>query len=405
MFKYLACCFMLVLIYPLGVDLYLVGLPDIAKDLNATTIDLHTAFSIYLAGMASTMIIAGLVSDRFGRKPIALLGALIFVCASYGAALTVSTEQFLFARFWQGVGAGFCYVVTFAILRDTLDDDKRSKVLSVINGITCIVPVIAPVFGYLLLMCFKWPSLFTGMAIFAGTSCLVCLFLLDETYHKNKETHQERESSSGESLLSSLFISRLFITCLSITAILTYVNTSPIILMNQMGLSTAQYSISMTGLAIFSMITSFLMPYILSKCGQKSILLLSQALFLSCAILFLITQTLHLSTYLNLVGFAMIGIGFAMGFGILMSQALNPFKQNAGLASSVLAICQIAFSASYIWIMGMLGVSAVNMLIILLLFSSIASTIVLISVPNQRDRLQECPTPRDESSDITSPSA
>lgn len=405
MFKYLACCFMLVLIYPLGVDLYLVGLPDIAKDLNATTIDLHTAFSIYLAGMASTMIIAGLVSDRFGRKPIALLGALIFVCASYGAALTVSTEQFLFARVWQGVGAGFCYVVTFAILRDTLDDDKRSKVLSVINGITCIVPVIAPVFGYLLLMCFKWPSLFTGMAIFAGTSCLVCLFLLDETYHKNKETHQERESSSGESLLSSLFISRLFITCLSITAILTYVNTSPIILMNQMGLSTAQYSISMTGLAIFSMITSFLMPYILSKCGQKSILLLSQALFLSCAILFLITQTLHLSTYLNLVGFAMIGIGFAMGFGILMSQALNPFKQNAGLASSVLAICQIAFSASYIWIMGMLGVSAVNMLIILLLFSSIASTIVLISVPNQRDRLQECPTPRDESSDITSPSA
>lgn len=405
MFKYLACCFMLVLIYPLGVDLYLVGLPDIAKDLNATTIDLHTAFSIYLAGMASTMIIAGLVSDRFGRKPIALLGALIFVCASYGAALTVSTEQFLFARFWQGVGAGFCYVVTFAILRDTLDDDKRSKVLSVINGITCIVPVIAPVFGYLLLMYFKWPSLFTGMAIFAGTSCLVCLFLLDETYHKNKETHQERESSSGESLLSSLFISRLFITCLSITAILTYVNTSPIILMNQMGLSTAQYSISMTGLAIFSMITSFLMPYILSKCGQKSILLLSQALFLSCAILFLITQTLHLSTYLNLVGFAMIGIGFAMGFGILMSQALNPFKQNAGLASSVLAICQIAFSASYIWIMGMLGVSAVNMLIILLLFSSIASTIVLISVPNQRDRLQECPTPRDESSDITSPSA
>jgi Major Facilitator Superfamily. len=69
---------MLILIYPLGVDLYLVGLPDIARDLNASAVDLHTAFSIYLAGMASTMIIAGIVSDRFGRKPIALLGALIF---------------------------------------------------------------------------------------------------------------------------------------------------------------------------------------------------------------------------------------------------------------------------------------------------------------------------------------
>jgi DHA1 family multidrug resistance protein-like MFS transporter len=335
------------------------------------------------------MIIAGLVSDRFGRKPIALLGALIFVCASYGAALTVSAEQFLFARFWQGVGAGFCYVVTFAILRDTLDDDKRSKVLSVINGITCIVPVIAPVLGYLLLMRFEWPSLFTGMAIFAGISCLVCIFWLDETYHNNKETHPNREISDNESLLSPLFISRLFITCLSITAILTYVNTSPIILMSQMGLSTGQYSISMTGLASFSMITSFLTPYLLSKLGQKTVLLLSQILFLSCAIIFALTQTLGLNAYLNLVGFAMIGVGFAMGFGILMSQALNPFKQNAGLASSVLAICQIAFSAGYIWIMGMLGVSAVNMLIILLLFSSIANTIVLVSVPNQRECLQE----------------
>lgn len=283
--KCLTCCLMLILIYPLGVDLYLVGLPDIARDLNASAVDLHTAFSIYLAGMASTMIIAGIVSDRFGRKPIALLGALIFSCASYGAALTITADQFLFARFWQGVGAGFCYVVTFAILRDALDDDKRSKVLSVINGITCIVPVIAPVLGYLLLMNFKWPSLFTGMAIFAGISCFVCLVWLDETYHKNKDAHQTTDLS-GESLLSSLFISRLFITCLSITAILTYVNTSPIILITQMGFSTAQYSISMAVLASFSMITSFLMPYLLSRLGQTTVLFLSQMLFLTCACVF-----------------------------------------------------------------------------------------------------------------------
>lgn len=84
----------------------------------------------------------------------------------------------------------------------------------------------------------------------------------------------------------------------------------------------------------------------------------------------------------------MIGVSFAMGFGVLMSQALKPFKQNAGLASSVLAICQIAFSAGYIWIMGMFGVSAVNMLIILLVFSSIANSIILIAVPNQQRSLQ-----------------
>lgn len=383
MLKYLTCCFLLILIYPMGVDLYLVGLPDIARDLEASTVDLHAAFSIYLVGMASTMIIAGVVSDRLGRKPIALLGALLFACASYASSLITSADLFLFSRFFQGVGAGFCYVVTFAILRDTLDDDKRSKVLSVINGITCIIPVIAPVLGYLLLLKFRWPSLFIGMAIFASVSCFVCLLWLDETHRKNRNK-QPPTDHAKESLFSSLFISRLFITCLSITAILTYVNTSPIILMNQMGLSTGQYSISMAALASFSMITSFLTPYLLSKLGQKTLLFLSQFLFLLCAGIFFFTQNLHLNAYLNLAGFAMIGIGFAMGFGILMSQALTPFKQHAGLASSVLAICQIAFSACYIWIMGALEVSAINMLIILLVFSSIANTLVLSVVPNQQ---------------------
>ncbi len=49
--------------------------------------------------------------------------------------------------------------MAFAILRDTLDDRRRAKVLSLLNGITCIIPVLAPVLGHLIMLKFPWQSL------------------------------------------------------------------------------------------------------------------------------------------------------------------------------------------------------------------------------------------------------
>ncbi|BAJ02062.1 MFS transporter [Shewanella violacea] len=408
MFRYLLCSFALVLVYPLGIDLYLVGLPDIARDLNASQADLHLAFSIYLAGMASTMLLAGWLADRIGRKPIALMGAATFAIASWYAASSVTVDYFLFARFGQGIGAGFCYVVTFAILRDTLDDDKRAKILTMINGITCIVPVLAPVIGHLILMGFEWPSLFISMAIMATLIFQLCLLILKETKpshiettHRNMNTstqschrvnqaHDHKANLANEAtkkicdepLGSRLFISRLIMTSLAVTAILTYVNTSPMLLMEQMGYSTGKYSAAMAGLAVISMTSSFLAPKLLTHFGQQRIMLASQGLYICSAVVFMAGYQFELDSRVNLLGISLICAGFSLGFGTAMSQALSPFSRRAGMASSVLGIFQIACSAAYITAMGWLGISTLNMLIFLLLTTGLTSIILLHVVPS-----------------------
>lgn len=68
MSRFLICSFALVLLYPAGIDMYLVGLPRIAADLNASEAQLHIAFSVYLAGMAAAMLFAGKVADRSGES-------------------------------------------------------------------------------------------------------------------------------------------------------------------------------------------------------------------------------------------------------------------------------------------------------------------------------------------------
>ena len=81
-------------------------------------------------------------------------GAALFIIASVFCSLAKTSALFLAGRFLQGLGAGCCYVVAFAILHDTLDDRRRAKVLSLLNGITCIIPVLAPVLGHLIMLKF-----------------------------------------------------------------------------------------------------------------------------------------------------------------------------------------------------------------------------------------------------------
>ncbi|WEM44727.1 MFS transporter (plasmid) [Photobacterium sp. DA100] len=396
MIRFLLCSFALVLLYPTAIDLYLVGLPQIASDLGATESQLHIAFSVYLAGMATTMFFAGKLSDSIGRKPVAMTGATIFIFASLLGGQADSSSTFLIARFAQGIGAGSCYVVAFAILRDTLDDQRRAKVLSMLNGITCIVPVIAPVVGHLIMLKFPWPSLFTTMAVMGVVVCILSTFVLKESNANRRSNESAAETGSShpsettlakraaEPFLGRFFISRVIITSIGVTTILTYVNVSPMLVMEVMGFDRGGYSTIMALTALVSMITSFSAPFLLSIFRQRSLMLLSQGLFATAATVLVASGVSTLDQIANLIGFGLICAGFSIGFGVTMSQALSPFSLRAGMASSILGIAQVCASAFYIWLMGLLGVSALNMLIIILALGGVisAALILLVALPS-----------------------
>ncbi len=394
--RYLLCSFAFVLLYPTAIDLYLVALPQIANDLSASESQLHIAFSIYLAGLASTMVFIGRAADRFGRKPVAMCGAVIFTLASMLAGSAETSDSFLIMRFFQGVGAACCYVVAFAILRDTLDEQKRAKVLSMLNGITCSIPVLAPVIGNLIMIKFPWPVLFTAMAIMGIAIGLIACFVLKETLPKTKPTLLDVSENSNESLYNRFFISRVIYTSLGVTAILSYVNTSPMIVMDSIGFTRGEYSTAMALLAMVGMTTSFSVPFALSYFKQTTLMFAAQITTLLSAIVILAAHLNGDSSTLYMLGFTLISMGFSMGFGVAMSQALSQFSRKAGLASSMLGIGQVSWSALYIWLMATLGVSAVMMLMIALVASGVIGLSIILLFPNQNvSELHEeisCPT-------------
>lgn len=375
MFRILLSSFFLVLLYPTAIDLYLVGLPQIAAELKASESQLHMAFSIYLAGMAATMLFAGKISDAIGRKPIAIIGSAIFIAASFFAGMAQDADIFLAARFAQGIGAGACYVVAFAILRDSLEDQLRAKILTMLNGITCIVPVIAPVIGHLIMLKFPWQTLFTTMAWMGIAVCLLSALIFKETRSETPKDHQSTSPASQESLFERFFISRLVIAALGVTTILTYVNVSPMLLMGELGLDRAGYSSVMAGTALISMLTSFSVPFALNHFKQQTLMISSQVLLFVSAVLL---ATITLEPLITILSYGLICAGFSIGFGVTMSQALSQFSQKAGVASALLGIAQVCCSAIYIWFMGIVGVNALNMLVFALAIGSAFSLALIL---------------------------
>ncbi|EDL8450773.1 multidrug transporter subunit MdtL [Salmonella enterica] len=377
--RFLLCSFALVLLYPAGIDMYLVGLPRIAADLNASEAQLHIAFSVYLAGMATAMLFAGKIADQSGRKPVAIVGALVFMIASLLCSRASEGSLFLSGRFLQGVGAGGCYVVAFAILRDTLDEHRRAKVLSLLNGITCIVPVLAPVMGHLIMLRFPWQSLFYTMSAMGIIVGLLSLFILRETRPARLAPRDlSRSSPAAESLVNRFFVSRLAITTLSVSVILTFVNASPVLLMEVMGFSRGDYAITMALTAGVSMVVSFSTPFALGLFKPRTLMLVSQGLTAG------VTLSLAHTNTVTLFGLTLICAGFSVGFGVAMSQALGPFSLRAGVASSTLGIAQVCGSSLWIWLAAILGISAMNMLIGILIGCSIVSILLIFSVTPNR---------------------
>lgn len=247
--------------------------------------------------------------------------------------------------------------------------------LSLLNGITCIIPVLAPVLGHLIMLKFPWQSLFWTMAIMGIAVLMLSLFILKET-RPAAPAASDKSRENSESLLNRFFLSRVVITTLSVSVILTFVNTSPVLLMEIMGFERGEYATIMALTAGVSMTVSFSTPFALGIFKPRTLMITSQVLFLAAGI----TLTVSPSHAVSLFGITLICAGFSVGFGVAMSQALGPFSLRAGVASSTLGIAQVCGSSLWIWLAAVVGISAWNMLIGILIACSIVSLLLIMFV-------------------------
>lgn len=159
---------------PLSIDLNLPALPSLAAALGAAPEAAATTLSTFMAGFALAQLLYGPASDRFGRRPVLLLGLALYSLASFACALAPSLPALVAWRAVQGAGAGVGMVLARAVVRDLFVDPVAARAqFSYINAVGQAAPVVAPPLGSLLMaLNGGWRPIF-AILTFSGAALLI----------------------------------------------------------------------------------------------------------------------------------------------------------------------------------------------------------------------------------------
>jgi DHA1 family bicyclomycin/chloramphenicol resistance-like MFS transporter len=122
----------------------------------------------------------GPLSDRHGRRPILLLGLSLYTVASALCALAPSIFLLMFFRVLQAVGAGAATAVATAVVKDVYRGRRRESILAIIQSMTILSPMVAPMIGALILRLTSWRGTFTAQTAL-GLLVVVMTVIFEET--------------------------------------------------------------------------------------------------------------------------------------------------------------------------------------------------------------------------------
>ena len=167
----------------LGIDAMLPALPTIGHALGITDeTRLQWIIATYIAGMGAGQLFWGILADRYGRRPIMLIGLALYLLASALSALAQTELTLLACRFLHGAASASA-VVCRSIVRDLYSGRRMARVMSLTFIVFLVVPVLAPSVGQLILVWLPWRWLFGSFALAAALTLAWAALRLPETLH------------------------------------------------------------------------------------------------------------------------------------------------------------------------------------------------------------------------------
>ncbi len=160
----------LVVIPMLATDIYLPAISSAGEDLIADHSALMLTLTSYMAGYSISLLLSGVLSDVYGRRPIILCGILIFALASLASCFITSVEQLTWCRFFQALGGGCSTLLARVIVRDLYDFKSQVRVLSYLAAGLIASPILGPIIGANLTMQYGWRSVFYALTLFSFIS-------------------------------------------------------------------------------------------------------------------------------------------------------------------------------------------------------------------------------------------
>jgi DHA1 family bicyclomycin/chloramphenicol resistance-like MFS transporter len=339
----------LVAFQAISTDLYLPALPVITTDLGADPASVQLTLSVFLLGFGTAQLLYGPLSDRFGRRPLLLLGTGLYMAASLACMLATTIDQLVLFRLLQAVGACCGPVLGRAMVRDLYPPAEAARVLAYLAAAMTLAPVAGPILGGWLTVGFGWRSTFAALATFALILESGILLLLPET-NQRKDRRALEPAALAAGYLRLLgdpgYLGFALVAALTHAGIFVFISTSSYVMIDAIGLSPTIYGFCFATVVLGYTTGSLLTGYLGRKRGLRAMLGLGAGLGGASGLAGLGMALLAPPSIPAIIVPQMV---FMVGAGFLlpnaMARAIGPFPEMAGLASGLLGFGQLVVAA------------------------------------------------------------
>ena len=326
---------------PLGVDMGQPAITPIAKSLGTSPAAVAYALSLFMMGYASAPVIFGPLSDRFGRRPILLVGCALFGVSSWGCALAQTMPVFMFWRLFQGAGAGVGTVLAVSIIRDLFEGAMARARLSYLVTLGALAPMVAPTLGVIVLGVGGWRSIYGFLG--AVSVCVVAAVAMGLEVSAAMEIRQSLSPSQlfaiyRRALSNRTFVSYALVSVMNFGCLFAYITGSPLLMINTLGATPRVYAL-LFALISFGFMLGGAVNGRLSMRHVPAARLLGAGLTLTTTMSVLllvlsVTGAARLGTVAPLLFLATFGSSFVAPNATVT--ALHPLPEIAGTASSIM---------------------------------------------------------------------
>lgn len=228
---------------PLSMSIYSPVMPSIEASLGASPDAVKLTLTTYMAGFAVGQLFYGPASDRFGRRPVLLVGLVVFAATSAGCALAGGIDSLVVQRLLQGLGAASGSVIGRALARDAYSYAELPRVMSWISLGVNVAPAIAPMIGGHLAQAFGWTAAFWVLAGVSATIFVVVALGLPETNrHRAARLDLAVMLRGGRDMLRHrLFAGYCLAIGLAFFNVFGMLAASPFILQGQLGVTPSEF--------------------------------------------------------------------------------------------------------------------------------------------------------------------
>ena len=165
-----------------------------AAGLNAKMSGVQLGMAVFIFGMALGQPPSGYISDYIGRRPIVIMGIVIFLVATIFIARSTNLTEFLTLRFIEGIGCAFVASCSFAMISEHYQTDQRIRAMATLGQITNLAPMLGPMLGTLVLQMHddSWQAIYYYNCVLVAIILFLTVANVPETLKSKIEKQKEK---------------------------------------------------------------------------------------------------------------------------------------------------------------------------------------------------------------------